>query len=168
MSIIDTVKAHPVGFGVAGVVAVIAVVLVLGSGSGGTAQATAATGDASTGAALQAAQLQVQAHGQDVAAAQQINDTNNATQIEIAKIQQSLGLATINAQQQLGSMQIEADRATTINGQTLSAQVQNNQITSEFATIQNQTNALVKISQINANAQVQAAQPHGLFSWLFG
>lgn len=166
---IEFAKRHPVAIG-AIVVGIIAVIFIgmSGGGSTSTVSGTASSGDASTGAALAQAQLQLQGQSQSLATQQAINDSNNAAAIQIAQIQQGTSLATINAQQQLGSMQIQADQATTINGQTLNAQVQNNQIAAnlastqaQFATIDKQTAALVQEAQI-------AKQPSGLLGWLLG
>jgi len=169
VSVLDFAKKHPVMVGGGVLVAIIAVVLVMSSGGGdGTASVVSQQGDASAGAALQAAQLQAQAQAYATDAALAAKESDNYTAVAIAEIQAAISGKSIEAQYQLGAMQIQSDQATTLQGQTLSAQVSNAQIAAQtqqtemmYNTINNQTNALVKQAQINKK------QP-GLFSWLFG
>ncbi len=168
MSVLDFAKRHPVAVGGGVLVAIIAVVLVMSSGGGGTASVSAPQGDASAGAALQAAQLQAQTQSAQLNAQLAAKESDNFTARAIAEIQAAIAGKGIDAQRELGAMQISADQATTLQGQTLAAQVQNAQTKAQtdqaammYGVINNQTNALVQQAQINKK------QP-GLFSWLFG
>jgi hypothetical protein len=169
MSVIDFAKAHPVAVGGGLLAAVVVVVMVLNAGGGGAATVTASPqGDASTGAALQAAQLSAQVRGQEISATAAMKESDNFTALAIAELQALISGRSIDAQREIAGLQIAADQATTINGQTLAAQVANKQTDAQvenaramYGTINAQTAALVKQSEI-------AAQPKGLFSWLFG
>lgn len=167
---IEFVKSHPVGTGVAVVVVIGAVFLLnAGGGGGGAVQsAPVATGDASTGAALQAAQLAASTETSRISAQKEVALAGFHSQEEIAGIQAQIAGQGLDVQKILGSMTIEADKAVAISNTTLQSQVQNNQIAAQleaqkeaYGTINNQTNALVKIN-------AQNNKPKGLFSMIFG
>lgn len=177
MNPIAIVQKHPLAVG-ASVLAVIAVVVIAsGMGGGSTEVATVQPDDGAAMAGLQLQQLQQQAQ---LAA----GETNAKLQLGMAQVAASKEVAVLQAQTQqtanaiagnVALAQVDATKyqsslAADVEGRRIAAELAERQ--SAQATIQAQSQA--QIAQTNAilAAQIEqariAAQPKGLFSWLFG
>src|SRR4051812_29155018 len=122
MNVLETVKDHPYAIG-GGLAALVVLYFVLHRGSSTVASSTAATAPADNSLAI--AQIQAGQSAMSVAAQLDARKDDNATQVYIASLAQSIQLAGINAQEQTQSFGIAkaADVALAqIEGQTNIAQ----------------------------------------------
>lgn len=154
------VKEHPY-LTIGGIVGVVLLFVII-NGASGAAVDTSASGDSgSVMDPMAAINAQLAAHSSDVAAAQAVQQNENATKITLAQLNSAdaryaadkaaeLQEASLHTQEVLAQAQLAAQQ--NITTATLNAQTA-------------QTNAILKN---NTELAKIAAQPKGLFSWLFG
>lgn len=142
MSLLDTIKSHPI--------AAVAIVIVVGGGTlyalssgGGSTQTTGATAYDSSGTALNDQMIAAQQQSANLSAELQASAAHDTTSIELAKIQ----LQAFNANEQTQQFKIENDTAVAMQASTLNAQV-----------AQAGINANVQQQSIAANTSVSLAQ----------
>jgi hypothetical protein len=176
MVILDKIKAHPVASGLI-IIGIGLVALYMLRGSSPTAVSYDTGTDVSAATGLQAAQLQAASQSQQVAAALQANESNNAAAIELAKIQAATSVNNntiaadvasqqINAQQQLGSLYYTLNAAVATNAQnqqteqtriTVGGVTQQQQILADALVQQSANQTAANIAAINASASTSAA-----------
>lgn len=151
----EWIKSHPAMTGGIVIVGVIVIMFAMGGHGGGTVSAGAPVQDQSavaSGNALQAAQLQMAAHSQDVQASLAISQQHEANQLDIAKLE--AGLAGTQIAASAHNVEIQADVAKSIA--TLQQGVSIAQITADTQKTVAASNATT--AQITAWSDVTKSQ----------
>lgn len=184
MSVIETVKEHPMAVGAAVVgLAVIYLVFFRGASAPST-YSTDTSNSVGAATALQTTAMQVAAHNSEIQGAVQANQDTIAGQIELAKIQgatstnnneilANVQLANIGAAQQVQSLVSTLEAGVATNAQN--SEVQKTSIIVGGQTDQQRilADALINQSREQANVAIaaigkQAQHSCGLFGKIFG
>lgn len=176
MNPIGFAKSHPVAVGV-GVIG-LAIVLFLALGPDGDVidgGAVSTSSDVGTGTALQQYQAQMQAQAMMVGAQKEIALAEQATALKVAELSFNSRAQEISAQKELGLASLDttykvSTLQSALESHKISAEVENKRTEQAMLSTQLQNSLeTMKLAFASQTEQAKiAAQPKGLFSWLFG
>ena len=178
---LEIVKAHPIATGVVVVVVIGAVLLFSGGGdSVSYAESGSAPGDElSAGLAMQQLQASLSAKSMEIAAQKEVAINENATQLTLAQLAKDVAIQQGAWAYNVEESRLASEERVTTSTNTLTAALKQKELENEraasdaqFATIKAQSDAILDMSKINAQTQLNIVKeqnkPRGLFSFLFG
>lgn len=182
MGVLDLVKKHPVPAFIGGIVVVGGVILVSSSGGGGAATVQSAGSDPNLVAAstqMQQMQIQAQTANNQLATALAAKKEDNATAIELAKLQGTYSLQNTGLAAEIEKMRLEKEYATQQQYNTLQAQNASQQYELQKSIEQSRNSTTIELQRMmtdvlktQTQAQVSIAQitkpKQGWFSKIFG